>query len=161
MPCYDGIIDNLNTHWSLDVCRLVAQWCKVPFEPDKLKKGGQRRAFLSDPSHHHVLHFTPKHGSWLNQAELFFGTLQRRFLARGSLRSIKDFERRLVLQRDFTPVDEVVTDVVFDARDTPHNYALGGIAKPPKPSRGRILVWVRPPSTTNEPGEQSNRARFF
>jgi len=95
MQRYDWVMDNLNTHWSMDVCRLVARWCKVPFEPDKLKKGVQRRAFLSDPSHRHVFHFTPKHGSWLNQAELFFGTLQRRFLARGSFRSIKDFERRL------------------------------------------------------------------
>jgi hypothetical protein len=55
----------------------------VPFAPGQLKKGVQRRAFPSDPSHRHVLHFTPKHGSWLNQAELFFGTLQHRFLARG------------------------------------------------------------------------------
>ena len=95
MNRYDGVMDNLNTHWSLDVCRLVARWCKVPFEPEKLKKGVQRRAFLSDSSHRHVFHFTPKHGSWLNQAELFFGVLQRRFLARGSFTSLKDFERRL------------------------------------------------------------------
>ena len=95
MKRYDWVMDNLHTHWSLDVCRLVARWCKVPFEPDKLKTGVQRRTFLRDPSHRHVFHFTPKHGSWLNQAELFFGTLQRRFLARGSFRSIKDFERRL------------------------------------------------------------------
>jgi transposase len=95
MRRYDWVMDNLNTHWSLDVCQLVARWCKVPFEPEKLKKGGQRRAFLSDPSHRHVFHFTPKHGSWLNQVELFFGVLQRRFLARGSFSSLKDFERRL------------------------------------------------------------------
>ena len=95
MKRYDWVMDNLNTHWSLDVCRLVARWSKVPFESDKLKQGVQRRAFLSDPGHRHVFHFTPKHGSWLNQAELFFGTLQRRFLARGSFRSIKDFERQL------------------------------------------------------------------
>ena len=90
-----GCMDNLNTHWSLDVCRLVARWCKVPFEPQKLQKGAQRRAFLSDPSHPHVFHFTPKHGSWLNQAELFFGVLHRRFLARGSFPSATDFVRRL------------------------------------------------------------------
>jgi transposase len=95
MKRYDWVVDNLNIHWSLDVCRLVARWCKLPFEPEKLKRGVQRRAFLSDPSHHHVFHFTPKHGSWLNQAELFFGVLQRRFLARGSFSSLKDFERRL------------------------------------------------------------------
>ena len=95
MERYDWVMDNLNTHWSLDVCRVVARWCRVPFEPHKLKKGVQRRAFLSDPSHRHVVHFTPKHGSWLNQAELFFSVLQRRFLARGSFPSVKDFERRL------------------------------------------------------------------
>jgi transposase len=95
MKRYDWVMDNLNTHWSLDVCRLVARWCKVPFAPQKLKKGTQRRAFLRDPSHRHVFHFTPKHGSWLNQAELFFGVLHRRFLARGSFISAKDFARRL------------------------------------------------------------------
>jgi transposase len=92
---YDWIMDNLNTHWSLDVCRLVAQWCQVPFDPKKLKTGVQRRGFLCDPSHAHVFHFTPKHGSWLNQAELFFGVLHRRFLARGSFRSVAEFEARL------------------------------------------------------------------
>jgi len=95
MERYDWVMDNLNTHWSLDVCRLVARWCKGPFEPEKLKTGVQRRAFLRNPRHRHVFHFTPKHGSWLNQAELFFRVLHRRFLARGSFTSAKDFERRL------------------------------------------------------------------
>jgi transposase len=95
MNRYDWVMDNLNTHWSLAVCHLVARWCKVPFVPQTLKTGPQRRAFLTDPSHRHGLHFTPKHGSWLNQAELFFGVLHRRFLARGSFTSAKDFIRRL------------------------------------------------------------------
>ena len=91
----DWVMDNFNTPWSLDGCRLVASWCTVAFEPHKLQKGPQRRAFLSDPDHRHVLHCTPKHGSWLHQAELFFGVLSRRFLARGSFPSAKDFARRL------------------------------------------------------------------
>lgn len=95
MQQYDWVMDNLNTHWSVDVGRLVARWCRLPFAPEKLQTGKQRRAFLSDPSHRHVFHFTPKHGSWLNQAELFFGVLHRRFLAQGSFPSAKDFERRL------------------------------------------------------------------
>jgi transposase len=95
MPRYDWIMDNLNTHWSLAVCRLVAQWCPVPFDPKQLKTGAQRRVFLCDPSHRHVFYFTPKHGSWLNQAELFFGVLHRRFLAQGSFRSVAEFASRL------------------------------------------------------------------
>jgi len=50
---------------------------------------------LTDTSHKHVFHFTPKHGSWLNQVELWFGVLQRRFLARGEFPSAEEFERRL------------------------------------------------------------------
>jgi len=47
----DWVVDNLNTHWRLEVCRLVAQWCAVPFIPQALHRGAQRRAFLrrSDP----------------------------------------------------------------------------------------------------------------
>ena len=83
MQRYDWVVDNLNTHWSLDVCRLVAAWCALPFDPKELQCGAQRRAFLSDPTHRHVLHFTPTHGSWLNQVELWFSVLARRFLKRG------------------------------------------------------------------------------
>src|SRR6266446_10827724 len=80
---HDWVVDNLNTHWSLAVCQLVAQWCDVPYLPKALRRGVQRRAFLSDPTQRHVFHFTPKHGSWLHQVELWFSVLARRFLQRG------------------------------------------------------------------------------
>ena len=93
---YDWSVDNLNTHGSLDVCRPVAQWCKIPLVEKDLKTGLQRRAFLSDPTHKHVLHFTPIHGSWLNQVELFFSMFARRFLKRGDFASAEEFETRLL-----------------------------------------------------------------
>src|SRR4029434_4946587 len=92
MQRYDWVVDNLNTHWSLDVCRLVAAWCDIPFVPKALQRGVQRRAFMSDPTHKHVFHFTPKHGSWLNQVELWFSVLARRFLKRGDYASAHDFD---------------------------------------------------------------------
>jgi hypothetical protein len=95
MHRYDWVVDNLNTHWSLDVCRVVAQWCQVPFVAKDLRRGVQRRAFLSDPTHKHVFHFTPKHGSWLNQVELWFSVFARRFLKRGDFCSAQDFATRL------------------------------------------------------------------
>ncbi len=33
MQRYDWVVDNLNTHWSLEVCQLVAPWCAVPLSP--------------------------------------------------------------------------------------------------------------------------------
>lgn len=96
MRRYDWVVDNLNTHWSLDVCRLVARWCGLRLDERQLRTGAQRRAFLSDPDHEHVFHFTPIHGSWLNQVELFFSVLARRFLRRGDFASAEDFEGRLL-----------------------------------------------------------------
>jgi DDE superfamily endonuclease len=92
---FDWVVDNLNTHWSLEVCEYIAALSDVPFVPRHLRTGAQRRAFLSDPTHKHVFHFTPKHGSWLNQVELWFSVLSRRFLKRGDFASAAEFEQRL------------------------------------------------------------------
>jgi DDE superfamily endonuclease len=95
MARYDWVLDNLKTPWSLEVCQLVAGWCQRPFEPKMLQRGIPRRAFLSDRGHKHVFHFTPIHGSWLNQGELWFSVLARRFLKRGDFGSVEDCEGRL------------------------------------------------------------------
>ena len=92
---YHWVLDNLNTHWSLDVCQLMARLNGRLFHPRDLRTGEQRRTFLTDPDHKHVFHFTPKHGSWLNQVELWFSTLARRWLKRGDFASAEDFVTRL------------------------------------------------------------------
>jgi transposase len=74
----------------------------VPCRERDLRTGAERRAFLTDPSHKHVFHFTPKHGSWLNQVELWFGTLAKRWLKRGDFTSVEEFITRLQTQGDCT-----------------------------------------------------------
>ena len=91
----DWVLDNLNTHWSLGVCEAVAKLSDVVFEPKQLKNGRTRRAFLTDSSHKLVFHFTPNHGSWLNQVELWFSVLSRRFLQRNDFDSPEKFEELL------------------------------------------------------------------
>ena len=95
MKRYDWVVDNLNTHWSLEVCRLVAELSDLKIDERQLRTGAQRREFLTDASHKVVFHFTPIHGSWLNQVELFFGVLTRRFLRRAVFGSMAEFEGRL------------------------------------------------------------------
>jgi hypothetical protein len=94
------VLDNLNTHWSLDVCAVIAQLNGVPFRAQDLQTGRDRRTFLTNPDHKHVFHFTPTHGSWLNQVELWFSTLARRWLKRADFASAADFCTRLQAYMD-------------------------------------------------------------
>ena len=95
MQRYDGVVDHLHTPWSRAVCRLVAQGCHVPLVAKDLRRGVQRRAFLRAPTHQHVFHFTPKHGSWLNQVAWWCSVWARRFLKRGDFDAAQDLVTRL------------------------------------------------------------------
>ena len=95
---FHWVMDNLNTHWTFELCRYLARaegeaaWQGRP----KLRTGAQRRAFLQDPSHKHVVYYTPKHGSWLNQVEIWFGVLTRRVLRRGEFGSVQELAQRIL-----------------------------------------------------------------
>ena len=91
-------MDNLNTHWTAKLCQYLAReegevvWQGRP----ALRTGAQRRAFLTNPGHKHVVHYTPKHGSWLNQVEIWFGVLTRRLLRRGEFVSVQELAERIL-----------------------------------------------------------------
>lgn len=90
------VLDQLNTHWSEDLVKVVAQMCGLA-EPasESIRTGDQRRAWLEDPTKPIVFHFTPKHASWLNPVETWFSVLVRKVLRRGSFRSTADLEEKV------------------------------------------------------------------
>jgi DDE superfamily endonuclease len=96
----DWVLDHLATHSSLELCQVIAYLNGTRFRPQALRTQAQRRAFLSDPSHKHVFHYLPVHGSWLNQVALWFSVLTQQFLRRGDFDSVQDFERRLTWYLD-------------------------------------------------------------
>lgn len=96
------IADNLNTHKSEAVVRVVAKHCDPEAELGKkgelgvLKNMESRARFLVDPTHDIRFVYTPKHCSWLNQIEIWFGILSRKVIRRGSFRSKNELKERIL-----------------------------------------------------------------
>lgn len=88
------VVDNLDTHRSHDLVDWVAATCHLQEDVARLRQQKKlntkelRAAFLADPSHRIRFVYTPKHCSWLNQIELWFSTLARAILRRGSFASV-------------------------------------------------------------------------
>jgi len=96
------ILDQLNTHKSESLVRLVATHCDLDVDLGVKGKSGilksmpTRAAFLSDEAHRLRFVYTPKHTSWLNQIEIWFSILVRRVLKRGSFSTVNELRERIL-----------------------------------------------------------------
>ncbi len=101
------VCDNLNIHQSESLVRFVAQISGI--EQNLGKKGeygilalmSRRAAFLSDPTHTVVFHYTPNHSSWMNQIEIWLSILVRKLLRRGSFTSVDDLQAKVLAFIDY------------------------------------------------------------
>ncbi len=101
------VTDQLNTHKSAKLVEYVAQACGIR-EPlgvkgkrGILKNMASRKTFLEDAAHRIRFVFTPKHCSWLNQVEIWFGILTRRLLKRAGFTSKADLKERMIAFIDY------------------------------------------------------------
>jgi transposase len=95
------VVDQLNTHKSEALVKLVARHCGLEAELGVKGQSGilqsmpSRAAFLSEERHRIRFVYTPKHCSWLNQIEIWFSILVRKLLRRGSFRSTEELKARI------------------------------------------------------------------
>jgi transposase len=96
------VLDNLNTHKSESLVQLVAQHCAPDLDLGQKDRRGilenlaTRAAFLKDPNHRIRFVYTPKHCSWMNQIEIWFGILSRKLLRRGNFSSTTALRDRIL-----------------------------------------------------------------
>ena len=101
-PRWHFVVDNLNIHQSASLVRYVAAVSRLTDDLGVTGKTGilaaqaSRAAFLRDPAHTMVFHYTPKHAAWLKQIEIWLSILTRKLRRRGSFLSVADLQARVL-----------------------------------------------------------------
>ncbi len=94
-----------------------------------LRSQASRRQFLSERGHRIRFVYLPKHTSWLNQIEIFFGMILRKVIRRGNFFSMTDLKETLLRFIDYF---NQVFAKPFPWTFTGRPFATGGLAKPGK-----------------------------
>ncbi|WP_353620188.1 transposase [Thalassotalea sp. G20_0] len=96
------VMGRLNTHMSEAAVKAVdriegtaGKKLGVKGKSGILKNMKIRAAYLGDVSHKVVFHYAPKDALWLNQIEVWFSILVRRFLKRNTFTSTEELKARL------------------------------------------------------------------
>ncbi len=101
------VADQLNTYKSTSLVECVAELCGLATELGEKGRSGilqnmaTRTEFLQNTEHRIRFVYTPKHCSWLNQVEIWFGILRRRLLKRGSFTSAEILSQRILAFIEF------------------------------------------------------------
>jgi len=105
---YHFVADQLNTHKSESLVRFVAEFCEldnldmgIKGKSGILKSMQTREDFLSEANRRIVFHYTPKHASWMNQIEIWFGILMRKVIKRGNFLSKPDLKNKILAFMDY------------------------------------------------------------
>ncbi len=104
---YHIVVDQLNTHKSEALVRLTAELSGLNLDLGQKGKDGilksmqTREEFLSKTDKTVVFHYTPKHASWMNQIEIWFGILAKKVIRRENFRSKEALKERLLSFIDY------------------------------------------------------------
>ena len=104
---YHFVGDQLNTHKSESLVQYVRDYCGmtkdigVKGKEGILKSMQTREDFLCDPDKKIIFHYTPKHASWMNQIEVWFGMLAKKVIKRGSFNSKEELNSKIMTFIDY------------------------------------------------------------
>lgn len=105
---YHFVADQLNTHKSESLVRFVAESCGdtqdlgVKGKSGILKSMQSRENYLMSADNKHIVfHYTPKHASWMNQIEIWFGILMRKVIKRGNFLSQDNLKEKILKFMDY------------------------------------------------------------
>ena len=104
---YRFVGDQLNPHKSESLVLFVATYCEITRDMGIKGKEGilksmqTREDFLCEPDKKIVFHYTPKHASWMNQIEVWFGMLAKKVIKRGNFKNTDELKGKIMAFIDY------------------------------------------------------------